>query len=336
MVIKGAETPSPVSATAQSEASTGLRRAGRILVHYAMVWVLIVLVVVASVAYEGFLAPDNLRNMLTQNAPVGLVAIGMTFVIITGGFDLSVGAMFALGAVVYGSLEGALPWWQALLVAIVVGALAGGLNGILITKAGINPFVATLGTASVFSGAASLYTNAQAEILTTDEFRFVGTQSVFGVRISIWILVLSFIVGAIVLAKTVYGRSIYALGGSSEAARLVGIKVDILRASTYVLVGMCAALAGLITTSQIGTAQPDYGANIALDAISIVVIGGTSLLGGEGALWRTGVGLLTLSIINNVFQSQAVDPAVQSVVKGTIVVTVVGLAEIARRRRSAR
>jgi ribose transport system permease protein len=307
--------------------------AKRLLLHYAIVWVLIALAIVSNILYPGFFDIGNLRNILSQNAPVGLVAIGMTFVMIAGGFDLSVSAVFAAAGVAFASFAGHVSIGLALAGALVVGLVAGAINGAIITRLKVNPFVATLGTASVFSGLAYLYSHSTPIVPTNGAFSNLGSADWLGVPASIVIFVVVFAIGTVVLSKSVYGRSVYAVGGNTEAARLAGIRVDVIRFSTYVITGFCAALAGSIIASRTGVGQADVGANITLDSIAIVIIGGTSLLGGEGAMWRTLVGLLMLATINNLFDSLALDTAAQSVVKGIIVVGAVALDAYTRGRR---
>jgi ribose transport system permease protein len=304
----------------------------RILKSYPMVWVVLALAIAARVAYDGFLDPQNLRNIMSQNAPLALIAIGMTFVMITGAFDLSVGSIFAAGAVVFASLDGAAPAELAVLIAVGVGTATGLVNGLLVTKLNINAFVATLGTASAITGAATIY-SGQALLISSASFGVVGSNLIAGIPIPVWIALIAFAISGLVLARTVYGRAVYAVGGNNEAARLAGIRVDLVRASTFVVVGALSGLAGVLLASQIGTAQPNFGASMALDAIAVVIIGGTSLLGGEGSIGRTFTGLLILAIINNLFQSLAFDPALQQMIKGFIVVAAVGLDSWARSRR---
>lgn len=308
--------------------------AGTLALRYAIVWVLIVLAIVSNILYPGFFDIGNLRNILSQNAPVGLVAIGMTFVMIAGGFDLSVSAVFAAAGVAAASFAGHMPVGLAFTCALLLGLLAGVINGAIVTRLHVNPFVATLGSASVFSGVAYLYSNSQPIVPTKTSFSTLGTTDWLGVPASIVIFFLVLALGWIVLSKTVFGRSVYAVGGNIEAARLAGMRVDMVRFTTYTITGVCAALAGLIIASRTGVGQADIGATITLDSIAIVIIGGTSLLGGEGAMWRTLVGLLILATINNLFDSLALDTAAQSVVKGLIVVGAVALDSYTRRRRA--
>jgi len=306
------------------------------MLRYAIVVVLIALAIVSDILYPGFFEIGNLRNILSQNAPVGLVAIGMTFVMIAGGFDLSVSAVFALGGVLFASFSGHMPILLALLLVLAIGVVAGAINGAIITRLQVNPFVATLGSASVFSGLAYLYSHSTPIVPTKSSFLNLGTNNFLGVPISILIFFAVFAIGAVVLAKSVYGRSVFAVGGNAEAARLAGIRVGTIRFSTYMLTGFCAALAGMIIASRTGVGQADVGANITLDSIAMVIIGGTSLLGGEGAMWRTLVGILILATINNLFDALALDTAAQQLVKGVIVIGAVALDSYTRRRHLVR
>lgn len=316
-----------------SDSSESLaRNAVTVLLRYSIVWALVILAIVSNILYPGFFEIANLRNILSQNAPVGLVAIGMTFVLIAGGFDLSVAAIFALAGVCFASFATSMPLGLAIVAALGVGVVAGAINGLIITRLHVNPFVATLGTGSAFSGLAYIYSDSNPIFPEKESFTFLGSGDVFGVPVSIVIFAVGFVIGGVVLAKSIYGRSVYAVGGNNEAARLAGIRVDLIRFSTYVLTGFCAALAGMIIASRTGVGSATVGTTITLDAIAMVIIGGTSLLGGEGAMWRTAVGLLILATLNNLFDSLALDSSVQSLVKGTIVVAAVALDSYTRRR----
>lgn len=308
---------------------------GSFATKYAMLGVLVVLIIVASILYPGFVNPANIGNILTQNAAVGLIAIGMTFVIISGGFDLSVGATYALGATLFAGLTiqtGSVV--VAGIGALLAGVIVGLVNGTIIFRLGVNPFVATLGTSSVISGIAYIYSNSSPFIVNgVPAFQDLALTTIAGVQLPIWILVIGFVVAAVVLAKSTFGRNIYAVGGNYEAAWLTGLRVKGLNASVYVLTGGLAALAGMMDASRLGVGQADVGANIALDAIAIVVVGGTSLLGGEGALWRSAVGLLILSTLTNVFYSLNVSQHWQLIAKGAIVVAAVAVDAVIRSKK---
>jgi len=291
-----------------------------------MVIVLLLLVAASQAIYPQFLDPMNVRNILSQNAPVGIVAVGMTLVMITQGFDLSVGSVYAGGATLFAGLTvGGWPLLPAAVTTIVAGLLAGLCNGLIVTKLRVNPFVATLGTMSAFAGLALIYSKSQPIIVTDEAFTVLGRGYYFGVPISIWILLAFLIGGEVVLSKTVYGRQLYAIGGNDEAARLAGLQTELLRASTYVVCSGCAAIAGMIIASRLALGQADIGATMALDSIAVVVIGGTSLLGGEGAIWQTAIGPLIVSALKNILDSLAVDTNYQLLIKGIIVIVAVAI-----------
>jgi ribose transport system permease protein len=302
-----------------------------VILRGMIVWLLIALIVLCRVLYPGFLERDNLFNILSQNVQVGLIALGMTFVMIAGGFDLSVGAIYAAGATIYAMVakEASLP--MAASIALAVGLAAGLANGLIITRLRVNAFVATLGTASIFGGAAFLYSHSAPIIVDKPNFMRLGTGRWLDIPISLYLLIVAYALGWLILSKTVYGRSLYAVGGNPEAARLAGLRVDLLKISTYALVGALSALGGIIIASRLGIGQPDIAGTMSLDAIAIVIIGGTSLFGGEGAVWRTAVGLLLLAVLTNIFDALALDSNFQSLIKGSIVIGAVALDAYSRR-----
>lgn len=302
---------------------------------YSMVGVLLALIIVATALYPGFVSPGNVGNILSQNSAVGIIAVGMTFVIITGGFDLSVGAIYALSAVLFAGVSiqtGSVA--TAGVVALGAGLLMGAINGALISLIRINPFVATLGTASIISGLAYIISGSSPFIVNNvPDFQYLALTRIAGITVPVWILTIVFVVASIVLAKTNFGRNVFAIGGNYEAAWLSGLRVKVLSASVYVLSGLLAALAGMMESSRLGVGQADMGAAMALDAIAIVVVGGTSLLGGEGAIWRSAVGLLILATLTNVFYSLNITQNWQLIAKGVIVVAAVSVDAIIRVRR---
>lgn len=323
-----AATPSESPAVSRRRLASGLA------VEFGIVWVLLVLVVVSAILYPGFLDAGNLRNVLSQNAPIGIVAAGMTFVMIAGGFDLSVGAIVALVAVVYAKLAGTMPLAPAALLAVLAGTGVGVFNGLVVTRLRVNPFVATLGSGSIVGGLAFLLSKSQSITVERPSFMALGNESWLGVPIAVWLLIVVIAVAGVLLQRTAFGASVYAVGGNTEASRLAGIAVGRVRVTTYAISGALAALAGLLLVSRLATAQADMGGTVALDAIAIVVIGGTSLLGGEGAIWRTAVGLLVLAVLTNLFNSLALDTNWQAVIKGTIVIAAVAVDALVRHRSS--
>ncbi|HEV7752722.1 MAG TPA: ABC transporter permease [Baekduia sp.] len=325
--------PKPARTQAPDRQETTAERAIEFGLRFVMVWVLIILAIVSDFLYPGFFDSGNILNILSQNAPVGLIAVAMTFVIIAGGFDLSVAAMLAAGGVAFASFSNHIPIGLAAIATIALGAVAGSVNGFIVTKMRVNPFIATLGTASLYAGGTALYCHSNPINGDNPNFDFLGTSKWFGVPISVWVLGVVLVIGWVVLTKTVYGRTVYAVGGNNEAAKLAGMRVDLVRASTFVLTGVASVISGMIVASVTGTALAGVEAEVTLNSIAIVIIGGTSLLGGEGAMWRTLVGLLIFGTINNLFDSLAWPTATQQVVLGAIVLGAVSLDAYTRSRR---
>jgi ribose/xylose/arabinose/galactoside ABC-type transport system permease subunit len=300
---------------------------------YAPVVVLVILLLVATVVNDVFWNVDNIRNILSQNAATALVALGMTFVIIGGAFDLSVGALYAAGAVFFAKLTGDWTIPVAGVFALLIGCGGGLINGLIITRLHVNPFIGTIGTAATFGGLVHIYSNSSPVQVSDPGFRTLGLGLVAGIPWPVVITVLSFVVGSILLSKTVFGRYVYAAGGNAEAARLAGVPVASVGVATFVIVGCLSALAGMVTASQLSVGQPTLGATVALDAFAIVVIGGTSVYGGEGALWRTATGVLIIAVLTNIFNYMAWDDTRQSVAKGVVLVAAVALDATRRRLR---
>lgn len=300
--------------------------------RFGMIAVLIALAIAAQVVYPRFLEIDNLRDMMIAATPVGLVAVGMTFVLIGGGFDLSVAGIFAAAGMLYATLANDIPVGLAAAAMLPIAVVMGLANGLVITRLQVNAFVATLGSASIFSGIAYFVSETGTVAVTKASYSYLGTAKWFGVPLVILILAFVFILGGFLLAKTVYGRSVYIVGGNPEAARLSGMRVSSIQASTYVLTAMCAVLGGMLLSSETSVAQASVGANITLDSIAVVIIGGTSLRGGQGAMWRTLVGLLIIATMNNLFTSLAWNSAIQMVTKGGIIIGAVALDAWTQRR----
>ncbi|WP_329378703.1 ABC transporter permease [Streptomyces sp. NBC_01716] len=328
----------PAVAPPRSALPGGEDRAARLRAYalrFSTFWVLLLLIAAATVLYPGFLKPANLQDVLTQNAAVGIIAVAMTFVIISGGFDLSVGATYALGSTVFaGVTKSTGSVLLAAVCAILAGLAVGAANGTIIARWKVNPFVTTLGMSSVIAGLAYVYSNSAPFIVDDVSFQYLALTAVTGVPLPIWILIGIFVVGSLLLSQTGYGRNIFAIGGNEEAARLSGLRVPWLVGSAYVMTGVTAALAGMIDASRLGVGQADVGATVALDTIAIVVVGGTSLRGGEGAVWRSAVGLLILATLTNVFYSLNISQHWQLIAKGVIVVTAVALDSLLRNRRT--
>jgi ribose transport system permease protein len=301
--------------------------------EYAVVVALVILFVLLSISGRNFLSVPNLLNVLRQAAPVGIIALAMTFVFIGGGFDLSVGSVFALGGALAAGLSLTLPVPLAFALALLAGGLIGLANGLVITKVGINPFVATLGSLQIVAGAALLYTGARPIRVDDEAFSWLGKGLIFGVPVPAIILVSLFFISWFVLERTRYGRYIFSIGSSSEASRLAGMHVDRYRTSTYVLTGVAAAFSGILFASRISVGAADVGGGIELAAIAAVLVGGTSLLGGEGAIWRTGVGVLFFALLLNGFNLLNVPAFWQDITSGAIILITVGVDAYSRSRR---
>jgi ribose transport system permease protein len=321
MALVAAPDPAPASLS---------RQAAALAVRYFMVFVMIALLIAARIAYSPFFTGGNIKTALSQIAPTGLVAVGMTFVIICGGFDLSVGAIYAVGATLFADLWlHVSPVW-AVLGSLAAGVVCGVFNGLIVTRLRINAFVVTLGSASLFTGLAYVISHSAPVIVSSISFGTLGTNNLIGVPISVWILLVAVVLGGLVLARSTFGRSVYAVGGNIEAARLAGLRVDAIKIACFAIVGLLAALGGMILASQTGTGEGDYGSTIALNAIAIVVIGGTSLLGGEGAMWKTVIGIVILGTINNMFNALALSTADQYVIEGIVILLAVVIDSRAR------
>ncbi|GAA3316304.1 ABC transporter permease [Arthrobacter ramosus] len=311
--------------------STGSRSVG---LRYGMVLLLAILVVGVSTAESSFLTQSNLLNLALQWAPVAIMAVPMTLVVIAGGFDLSVGGTYAAACVLYAYLGTGGHWGssEALLVCAAMGAVIGLINGLLITVLDVNPFVATLGTGYIVRGLALVATGGIPVIMTTTSFTNLGSDSVGGVPIPVWILLASLVVGAFVLSRTVYGKQIYAVGGGEEASRLSGLKTRTLRTSTYALAGVAAGVSGAIIASRLSTGDSTIGAGIELQVITVVLAGGIALSGGEGAMWRAAVGLGVLAVLGNAFDLMQLSTFWQSVVTGAVLIAAIALDRFGKRQ----
>jgi ribose/xylose/arabinose/galactoside ABC-type transport system permease subunit len=322
------EAPSPGTKPATSAGSVG-----RAATKYAPLLVLSVLLIIGTLVHPGFWALDNIRNILTQNSAVALVAFGMTLVIIAGVFDLSVGAIFAAGAVVFASLSNTMNLTVAAVLSIGVGLLAGAFNGVVVTRFRVNSFIGTIATAAIFSGLVYVASDSAPVQSSADGFDELGLGRIAGMPWPVLIMGVVFVVLALILNRTILGRYVFASGGNAEAARLTGVPVAAVQIFCLVVVGALSALAGVVTASQLGVGQPTLGANIALDAFAIVVIGGTSVYGGRGALWRTATGVLILAVLTNIFNALAWDTTRQSVAKGAVLLAAVALDSARNARR---
>src|SRR5215212_2117108 len=312
---------------------------------YAIVIIFFVMFVGMSLLSDAFLHPRNLFNVVRQISVVGLIAIGVTMVIITTGIDLSSGSVLALAAVAAASLAQQPNWHDAkypglmvpvivpILAALAIGLTCGVINGSLIARFKIPPFIATLGMMTVARGFALIYSNRPVSGLT-DTYNFIGQgeilkvipipgQPPLGLPIPIIILALVAIAAHVMLNHTRFGRHIYAIGGNEQAALISGLNVGRIKIEVYAIAGLLAGLAGLVLSSRIGSGQPGLGVGYELDAIASAVIGGTSLSGGVGTIWGTIIGALIIGVLNNGLDLLNVSAYWQTIIKGSIIVVAV-------------
>ncbi|MGZ8761484.1 MAG: ABC transporter permease [Aeromicrobium sp.] len=304
---------------------------------------LILLIIFFSIANEHFLNFDNFVNILIATAVVGVVALGETFVIITGGIDLSVGTVMTLSSVMTAVTitNMGLPVPIGVLAGILTGGLMGLLNGVLIARLKLPPFIATLGVLNIARGLALVITQTRPIYFTnTPEFNTGIMGNLFGIKISgefgipniAIIMFVAVIIAAFILNRTALGRYTFALGSNEEAVRLSGVNVKVWKMAVYTLCGLFAGLAGVLISARVNSAQPALGFGYELDAISAVVIGGTSLAGGEGTILGTIIGAFIVRTLTNGLQIMSVPQEWQIVVTGVVVILAVYL-DIIRRRQ---
>ncbi|KEP27641.1 ribose ABC transporter permease RbsC [Bacillus safensis] len=295
---------------------------------------LIILVAIVSILNPAFLEPLNILNLLRQISINALIAFGMTFVILTGGIDLSVGAILALSsALTAGFIVSGMDPILAIIVGCIIGAILGMINGLLITKGKMAPFIATLATMTIFRGLTLVYTdgNPITGLGSNYAFQLFGRGYFLGIPVPAITMLLTFIVLWVLLHKTPFGRRTYAIGGNEKASLISGIKVPRVKIMIYSLAGFMSALAGAILTSRLNSAQPTAGTSYELDAIAAVVLGGTSLSGGRGRIVGTLIGVLIIGVLNNGMNLLGVSSFYQSVVKGIVIL----IAVLLDRKKSA-
>jgi rhamnose transport system permease protein len=294
------------------------------LIGHEIVLAVILLVSLALLATQTdrFLTTGNLLNQGRLMAEVGLVALPMTFIIITGGIDLSVGSIMGLCAIILGVAwqNLGLPLELAIVVALATGALAGAVNGWFITRVGVPPLIMTLATLALYRGLAEGISQARSVRGYPDWFFQLGQGEVFGVPTQLWLLVAAILIAAVVLARTTFGRSLYAIGHNELAARFSGIPVDRYKLAIYTLSGTMAGLAGYIFVSRVSTTRSDMGTGLELDVIAAVVLGGTSIFGGIGTILGTVLGVILIQLLKNGLALTGVKGDATIVVIGSVLI----------------
>ena len=295
----------------------------RVLRAYGSILGLVIIAAVLSLVSDRFLTASNLINIARQVSINAIVAAGMTLVIITGGIDLSVGSTIALAGCAALLVAGGAGDLVGMVAGIGASALVGFLNGGLVAWGRVPPFIATLATMTVVRGAALVLTNGEPIVKSEGPYLWLGQASVGPIPIPILIMAVVLVGNHWFLTRTRWGTYVYAVGGNAEAARLAGVSLAKIQILVYVLAGALSGLAGLILAARLSSAQPNTGVGFELDAIAAVVLGGTSLMGGEGTIWGTTVGAFIIGVLNNGFNLMNVSPFYQLIAKGAVIVLAV-------------
>jgi ribose transport system permease protein len=286
-----------------------------------------------SLTSKEFLTLNNLTNVARQVSIFAIIGTGMTFVIITAGIDLSVGSLLALtGCVAMIIIDKTNGDFLGIAAGILVGAICGAVNGITVSRFRVPPFIATLAGLTVYRGLSLVITKGLPIVKFEGSFRFIGQGVIAGIPVPVIIMVIVVIAMQLVLSRTAFGAYVYSVGGNEEAARLAGIKVAWVKFWAYVLCGFLSGLSGMILMARLSSAQPAVGHGFELDAIAAVVLGGTSLMGGRGAVWSTLIGALVIGILSNGMNLMGVHSHYQLVAKGVLIVLAVMLDDYLKRR----
>ncbi len=322
--------------TAGRQSASGANRALRFLSEYGIAIALLLELAVFAQLSPYFFTAENLLNVSLQISITAIIAVGMTFVILTSGIDLSVGALVAFcGIVATLVLKAGMPFGAALLLAslagIGVGACSGLIAGFCVTKLNITPFIVTMSLMTIWRGASFLVTDGRPIWELPASFGVLGSGRLAGVPIPSLIMIAIYVIAYIVLTKTAFGRSVYAAGGNKEAARLSGILTDRVIIKTYVLSGALAAVSGILLASRMNSGQPNAGLMYELDVIAAVVVGGTSLFGGRGSIIGTFLGAMLIGILRNGLNLMNVSSYLQMIVLGLVILLAVMLDQLKKK-----
>jgi ribose transport system permease protein len=300
------------------------------LSQYGLAGVLLLLCAVATLSSDAFLTKDNLINVLTQASVVGILTIGMTYVILTGGIDLSVGSMLAACSIYLG-LQQPSGGFVMVLAALFGGVVLGAINGLAITWGRVVPFIATLAMFSSARGLALYMSDNTPIAITATTVTDLGTKRLLGVPMPVYVFLLVVVVAWVVLNRTAFGRHVVAVGGNAEAARASGIRVERVQFAVYVISGLCVGIGAVLVTGRLGSASPVIGGGYELDAIAAAVIGGAALSGGKGGIGGSVLGVLLFQVIFNLFNLLDVNTNLQGILKGLIILAAVVLQRRTRR-----
>jgi ribose/xylose/arabinose/galactoside ABC-type transport system permease subunit len=322
--------------TVTAVAGTGATRRGGLLprlAQYGIYLALLILVLVFTASSDVFLTGANLLNVLRQVSIIGICAVGLTFVLLTGGIDLSVGSVIGVAGMTCATLISlGVPPVLAVAAALAFGLLAGLLAGFIINEAGIPPLITTLGLMTAFRGVSYLIGGGLPVYGVPDGLKAIGQGYVLGVPVPVILMAVTLLIGHIVLAHTRFGREVYGVGGNEEAARLSGVNVKRLKYKVYALSGTLAAFAGIVLMARVNSGQPKGGEGYELDIITAVVLGGVSIFGGVGRLTGVLAGVLIMGVLANGMILLNIDEYVQWVVKGSVLLAAVALDQFIHRR----
>ena len=292
---------------------------------YAVLILIVLLMIVLSLASDAFLTTRNLLNILNQNAPLAIIACALTLVIIVGGFDLSTGAIFAVASVSSAWIAINYNPYIGLLIAPIIGIILGYLNGIIITTFKVHSFLSTIATSLVFRGLSILITGGFLIPVRMKEFTWLGREKIFEVHVAVYVLIVFAILSTFILTRTTVGRYIFAIGGNEDASILSGIKVNLVKIFAFSFCGFAAGIAAAIQVSRISLGTSQAGVGMELQAIAAVILGGTSIYGGSGAVWRSIAGVMLLALINNGFNILNADPFYKDLTTGLVIIAAVAL-----------
>ncbi|MBO6718485.1 MAG: ABC transporter permease [Rhizobiaceae bacterium] len=293
---------------------------------------IVALIILLSFLSDSFLTVQNLINILNQNTPLAIMAAAMTLVIICGGFDLSVGAIFAVGSVAAAAIALAVDPLAGLIAAPLIGAGLGFVNGVTIVTLNIHSFLATLAMGLVYRGIAILITGGTLVPVRLEAFTWLGRDRIGPIYIAVIVMVAFAVLLTVVLNRSTLGRRIFAVGGNEEAAILSGIRTRRVKIIAFSINGFAAGLAAAIAVSRISLGQATAGMGMELEAIAAVIIGGTSIYGGQGAVWRSVAGVIMLALVNNGFNILNADPFYKDLTTGLIIVAAVAISASGRKR----
>lgn len=291
---------------------------------YATLFILVIFLIAMAFLSDRFFMFKNLTNVGRQISLNAILALGMTLVIISGGIDLSVGGVCALGCCVCAKiLNSTGSSLLAIAVVLLIGLAVGAFNGFVVSKTGIAPFIVTLSTVSIIRGITLVMTNASPMPISNAAFKFIGQGTLLGIPFPIYITLILAIITAFVMNKTVFGRYVYAIGGNERSAVVAGIQVKKVKISVYMVSGFLAAFTAIIYTSRLSSGVPSLGDGFEMDAITAAVIGGASLAGGQGHIWGTMIGAVIIGILNNALNLLNINSYFQDIVKGVVVLLAV-------------